>query len=65
MGSMEDERTFSTLMFMKTRLWNRLCEHLYLVVCMFAQPFYTFDTFPHDDAIMTWFDEKERRHLLA
>jgi hypothetical protein len=26
-GSMEDERTFSTLTFMETRLQNRLCEH--------------------------------------
>jgi hypothetical protein len=51
MGFVEDDRIFSTLMFMKTRLRNRLCEHLDLVVCMFAQPFYTVDTFPYDDAI--------------
>jgi trans-aconitate methyltransferase len=51
MGSMEDERTFSTPTFMKTKLQNWLCEHLDLVVCMFAQPFYTINTFPYDDAI--------------
>ncbi len=35
MGSMEDEKTFFTLTFMKTKLQNRLCEHLDLVVlCM-------------------------------
>jgi len=51
MGSVEDERTFSTLKFIKTRLRNRLCEHLDLVVCMFARPFYTIDTFPYDDVI--------------
>jgi hypothetical protein len=27
MGFVKDERTFSTLTFMKTRLWNCLCEH--------------------------------------
>ncbi len=54
-----------TLTFMKTKLQNRLCEHLDLVVRMFTQPFYTVDTFPYDDAIMAWTDEKERRGLLV
>jgi hypothetical protein len=39
MGSMENERTFSTLMFMMTRLWHHFCGHLDLVVHMFAQLF--------------------------
>jgi hypothetical protein len=65
MGFAEDDKIFSTLTFMKTGLRNRLCEHLDLVVHMFAQPFYTIDTFPYDDAITTWTDEKERRCLLA
>jgi hypothetical protein len=51
MGFVEDERTFLTLTFMKTKLQNQLCEHLDLVVCVFAQPFYTIDTFPYDDVI--------------
>ncbi len=51
MGSGEDENTFSTLTFMKTKLYNRLCEQLVLVVCMFAQPFYIINTFPYDVAI--------------
>jgi hypothetical protein len=38
-GSMEDERTFSTLAFMKTRIQNCLCEHLDMVIWMFAQLF--------------------------
>jgi hypothetical protein len=54
MGFVGDEKTFLILMFMKTRLWNWLCEHLDLVVCMFAQPFCTVDTFPYDHAITTW-----------
>jgi hypothetical protein len=65
MGFVEDERTFSTLTFMKTRMWNRLCEHLDLVVRMFAQPFYTIDSFPYNDAIIDWTNEKARIGLLA
>jgi hypothetical protein len=53
MGSTKDERNFSNLTFMKTRLWNRLCEHLDLVVCIFAQPFYSIDIFPYDDVTTT------------
>jgi len=51
MGFVEDDKIFSTLMVMKTRFRNRLCEHFDLMVRMFAQPFYTVDTFPYDDAI--------------
>jgi hypothetical protein len=36
-----------------------------MVVWMFAQPFYTIDTFPYDDAITTWTQERARRGLLA
>jgi hypothetical protein len=65
MGSVEDERTYSTLTFMKTRLRNKICEHLDLVVCMFAQPFYIVDSFPYNDAIIAWTNEKARKGLLA
>jgi hypothetical protein len=65
MGFVEDDKIFSTLTFMKTRLWNQLCENLDLVVHMFAQLFYTIDTFPYKDAITAWTNEKERRGILA
>jgi hypothetical protein len=45
MGFVEDEKTFSTLTFMKTRLWNHLCEYLDLVVRMIAKSFYIVDIF--------------------
>jgi hypothetical protein len=32
---------------------------------MFARPFNTVDTFPYDDALTAWNDERERRGLLA
>jgi hypothetical protein len=53
MGSMEDEKTFSTLTFMNTRLWNHLYEHLDLVFCI-----YIVDIFSYDDAITTWIEGK-------
>jgi hypothetical protein len=52
MGFAGDEEKISTLMFMK--LQNRLCEHLNLVVHMFAQPFYMIDIFPYSHAIIAW-----------
>jgi hypothetical protein len=36
MGFVKDEKTFSTLTSMETRLCNQPYEHLDLVVCMFA-----------------------------
>lgn len=54
LGSVEDERTFSTLSFMKNKLRNRLSTHLPLVVSMHAQQFYDLDDFPYDAAYDTW-----------
>jgi hypothetical protein len=41
LGSMEDERTFSTLYFMKSKLINRFNEHLHVAVHMYSQTFFT------------------------
>jgi hypothetical protein len=56
LGNVEDERCFSTLSFMKSKLWNQLTTHLDLVVKMFAQDHYILDTFPFED----WVDNKIR-----
>jgi hypothetical protein len=48
---MEDERTFNTLNFMKSKLKNRLTSHLDLVIHMFYQHFYTLENLPYDVAI--------------
>ncbi len=45
MGFVENKRTFLTLIFMKTRLQNKICEHLDLVVHIYAQPLHTIDNF--------------------
>jgi hypothetical protein len=39
-GSVEDEKCFSILALMKSKLRNMLTTHLTLVVCMFTQQFY-------------------------
>ncbi len=52
--SVEDEHTFSTLSFLKSKLWNRLCEHLPIVVGMFSQPFFTLNNFPYDATFEKW-----------
>ncbi len=44
--SVEDERAFSTMNFMKSKLYNQLTIHLNFVVWMHAQIFYKFETFP-------------------
>jgi hypothetical protein len=60
LGSVQDERTFSTLTFMKNKLRNRLTTHLELVVGMKMQNFYTLDNFPYGDAYDSWAAEKKR-----
>ena len=50
----EDERTFSTLSFMKNRLRNRLSTYLPLVVGMHAQEFYSLSDCLYDTAYDEW-----------
>jgi hypothetical protein len=47
------------------RFWNWVCDHLDLVVHMFAQPLYIIDVFTYDDAIIVWINEKTRKGFLA
>jgi hypothetical protein len=50
-GSVEDERCFPTLTFMKTKLWSKLTTHLKLVIWIFSQKFFTLQDFPFGEAI--------------
>ena len=52
--SIEDERTFSTLSFMKNKLRNRLSTYLPLVVGIHAFESYGIDDFPYDVAYEEW-----------
>jgi hypothetical protein len=54
LGSVEDERTFSTLSFMKDKLHNWLQSHLPMVVTMHGQTFFDINNFPYDQAYQEW-----------
>ena len=58
LGSVEDEQTFSTLSFMKSKLRNRLTGHIDTCVKLFSQEFFTIETFPVSKAITSWREER-------
>ena len=60
LGSVEDERTFSNLAFIKSKLRNRLTTHLETAIGMYAQSFYSIDTFPYGAAYATWVTQRRR-----
>jgi hypothetical protein len=62
LGSVQDERTFSTMSFLKTKVRNRLTTHLPLVVSMKCQNFYTIQNFPYDVAYESWHDACKRQY---
>ncbi len=60
-SNVDDEKTFSTLTFMKPKLRNQLVGHLDIVIYMFVQDFFTKETFPFQVAIMNWNDGNKVR----
>lgn len=60
LGSIEDERAFSTVGFVKGKLRNKLGEHLPLCVQMFTQKFYGLKSFPYSEAVQVWKAMKHR-----
>jgi len=56
--SVEDQRTLSTLIFIKPKLRNQLTTHLDLVVRMYTQDFFTLQSFPLYTAIIEWNEKK-------
>ncbi len=54
LGSVEDEQCFSSIAFLKNKVWNRLNNHLQLVVSMYAQKFFTLHNFPYEDTYKMW-----------
>lgn len=53
-GSVEDERTFSRLDYIKNKKRNSLDKHLDICVRAFEQNFYDLGTFPFNEAINAW-----------
>jgi hypothetical protein len=60
LSSVEGERNFNILALMKNRLQNHLTTHLDICVRMFNHNFFSLSTFPYDDAIIGWKDQKVR-----
>jgi len=54
--SVEDERTISTLSFVKSKLQNHLARHLNIAICMLEHDISTKETFPFHYAIIDWND---------
>jgi hypothetical protein len=63
LGSVEDEQTFFTLYFMKSKLKNRPNEHLHTIVGMYSQIFSTLNTFLYEAWFDDWKEEKPRHGL--
>ena len=53
-GSVENERVFSNLAYVKNSVRNRLDVHLEQCVRLFSQDHYDLATFPYDDALRDW-----------
>jgi D-arabinose 5-phosphate isomerase GutQ len=53
-SSVKDERCFSMLAFMKSKICNKLITHLPLVFWMFAQGFYILQNFSYAKCIEQW-----------
>jgi hypothetical protein len=52
----ENERTFSILTFMKSKLHNQLARHLHIAIRMFTQDFFIKEKFLFQVTIMDWND---------
>ena len=59
LGSVQDERCFSTLSFLKSKLLIFLDQHLQLVVGMFLQQLFTLQSFPYDSSFTRWVHIRE------
>jgi hypothetical protein len=60
-GSVEDERTFSTLSWLKSKVRNRLNDHLDCTISVYSQKYFELSTFPYEKAIEHWLEHKDRR----
>lgn len=60
LGSVEDERYFSSVNFLKSKVRNNLEGHLQLVVGMFSQRIFNLENFPYDATFSDWLNGCER-----
>ena len=63
LGSVEDERCFSSLTFLKDKLRNRFAsDHLSVVIGMYKQQVFILEKFPYDDCFQACVQSAERYH---
>lgn len=60
LGSVEDERTFSRLEYVKNLKRNRLDTHLDVCLRLFEQNLYTLENFPYQLGIGSWCNASTR-----
>jgi len=65
LGSVEDKCLFSSVDFLKSKLWNNQEEHIQVVVGMFSQKIYTLENFPYEKMCDEWFLLDEQGCYLA
>jgi hypothetical protein len=64
-GSVEDERTFSTLSFLKSKLRNRLTSSLDPLMRIFSQEhFPELEDFPYGEGMDLWIEKTQRRGAM-
>jgi hypothetical protein len=54
LGSCKDERTFSTLSFIKNKIRNQLHGNLDICIRLFSQGWYKLESFPYHEAFDNW-----------
>jgi hypothetical protein len=64
-GSVEDERIFSSVGFLKSKLRNSLQKHIEVVLGMYSQRIYSLENFPYQDVFDDWFVSGGRGRYLA
>lgn len=65
LGSVEDERLFSSMGFLKSKLRNKLEEHIELVVGMFSHRVFSLENFPYQKVFDNWFITGKRGRYLV
>jgi hypothetical protein len=65
LSGVKDEHCFSSLAFLKNKLWATLDPHLPLVIGMYSLKFYTLKTFPYAIAFDAWIGAIDRYGVLC
>ena len=65
LGSVEDERTFSLVTFLKNKIRNRLDQNLGVVVGMHIQQVLTLKSLPYEDCFIQWNNSSDTRNRYA